>query len=250
MLHTLILVGSLIPGFLGDPVPESLAPLLSAPRSPLETIVERWAADRRDVGRRFPVEASERRWEKLRAFGREWRERLDALDFDALDTEGKVDYLLLDNSLKDDLARLDREEREAKQFAPLVPFAPPLVALVKAKQNLEPVDPESAAELLAKLKSQIAEAKKAAEAPQGGRRHPQAGRRPRRRGRRGSTLGAEPMVPILRRLRPHLLLVDEEPPTARRTRPSPNTRPTSARRWAVARGTVTRSTATRSAATV
>src|SRR4051794_34219711 len=102
-----------------DPAVGPLAPLIDTPRSPLETVVERWSADRMAVARRFPVEASPARRDRLRRFAEAWRKRLEEVDFDALPTEGKVDYLLLDNELKADLARLDREEKRSKEAAPL-----------------------------------------------------------------------------------------------------------------------------------
>ena len=146
-----------------DPVVGPAAPLMESSRSPLESVVERWAADRQAVARRFPVEASARRRDRLRQFAEAWRKRLEEIDFDGLNTEGKVDYLLLDNALNRDLAHLDRDGMKAKDTAPLLPFADALTRLVEAKQRIEPVDPEAAAVVLAEVKAQIAEARKGAE---------------------------------------------------------------------------------------
>jgi len=151
-----------------EPLVEPLAPLVAATRSPLESVVERWSSDRQAVARRSPVASSPARRERLRSFAQVWRKRLEELDFAALNTEGKVDYILLDNALKNDLARLDREERDAREFATLVPFSGPLVALIEARQRIEPVDHEAAAELLSKVKNLVAEARKAAEAAKPG----------------------------------------------------------------------------------
>jgi uncharacterized protein (DUF885 family) len=146
-----------------DPAVGPLAPLMETARSPLETAVERWAADRQAVARRFPVEASPNRRDRLRKFAEAWRKRLEEVDFDGLNTEGKVDYLLLDNALKRDLARLDRDDKKAAATAPVLPFAEGLIRLVEAKQKLEPVDPEGAAIALAEAKTRLAEARKGAE---------------------------------------------------------------------------------------
>lgn len=151
-----------------DPVVGPLGPLIDAPRSPLETVVERWSADRMAVARRHPVDASPTRRDRLRRFAEAWRKRLEEVDLDALPTEGKVDYVLLDNALKADLARLDREEKRSKETAPLVPFAEGLTKLIEARAQLEPVDSEAAAEWLATVKGQIADSRKSAEAKKGG----------------------------------------------------------------------------------
>ena len=93
-----------------------IAPLMDTARSPLEsrrrTLGGRPA---RPLPRRFPVEASPHRRDRLRRFAEAWRKRLEEIDFDGLNTEGKVDYLLLDNALKRDIARLDRDDEKARQ---------------------------------------------------------------------------------------------------------------------------------------
>lgn len=164
MVHVLAFVPLLVAlSSADDPVVGPPAALMETSRSPLESVVERWAADHQAVVRRFPVEASARRRDRLRQFAEAWRKRLEEIDFDGLNTEGKVDYLLLDNALKRDLARLDLDDKKAKDTAPLLPFAEALTRLIEAKQRIEPIDPEAAAVVLAEVKAQIAEAKKGAE---------------------------------------------------------------------------------------
>ncbi len=151
-----------------DPAVGPISALLQKPTSELAPVVERFSADRFAVGRKYPVHLSPARRDRLREFARAWRKRLEESDFATLTVEGKVDYLLLDNALKSDLAKLDREERQAKEIAALVPFGEAVTALVEARQRNEPVDPEAAAETLAKVKAQVAEAKKAAESKKDG----------------------------------------------------------------------------------
>ncbi len=151
-----------------DPVVEPIAPLVQKPSSEMAAVVERFEADRSAVGRRYPIASSPSRRERLRAFANAWRDRLREAEFDGLSTEGKVDYLLLDNELKADLGRLDREERQAKEEAALLPFADAIIALTEARQRLDPVDPEAAAEVVSRIKVQVAEARKGVEGKKDG----------------------------------------------------------------------------------
>ena len=164
---SLILILSCGPLFAGDPediAAPPLGPLIAAPSSEMAPVVDQWSADRRAVARGFPVDLSEARRERLRRFDRAWRDRLGDLDFDDLSLEAKVDYLLLDNDLKANLAQLDRDQRQAEEIAPFLPFAETIAGLVEARRLLEPLDSEAAADALAKIRDKADEARKAIEA--------------------------------------------------------------------------------------
>ena len=157
-----------------DPEVGPVADVIRGSSSELGPVVVRFEEDRKSVAARFPIASSPLRRERLRSFSKAWRDRLREAEFDGLGTEAKVDYLLLDNELKSGLARLDREERLAKEEAPLLPFSDAIVALVEARSRLDPVDPEAASEVVARLKTQVAEARKNRRGTQGRRRDRQA----------------------------------------------------------------------------
>lgn len=147
-----------------DPFVGPLAPLIERPSSEMAGAVDRWSADRNAVGRRYPFESSPARRDRLEKFAEAWRSRLKELDFDSLSLEGKVDYLLLDNELKADLARLDRNGRQAEEMAPLIPFSETITGALEARRRLEPLDAEAAADRLSRVKEQVDGALKAVEA--------------------------------------------------------------------------------------
>src|SRR5262245_42194969 len=68
----------------------ALAPLVGGAASELRDVVERYAADRAALFRRYDADYSPARRARLRAFYTGWRARLGELDFDALSQEGKV----------------------------------------------------------------------------------------------------------------------------------------------------------------
>ncbi|MFW6078886.1 MAG: DUF885 family protein [Gemmatimonadota bacterium] len=126
-------------------------------RSPigLQAVVERYVDDRGALGRRYDAGYSASRREAFRAFHREWLDRLDGLDFDALDREARVDFLLLENEIEHALAELDREAELLAEAGPLLPFASTIHALHDARRDLQRIDPRAAARTLDDLADTI-----------------------------------------------------------------------------------------------
>ncbi len=127
--------------------------------SDMRELVGRWAADRGSVRRSFPDAGSPGRFERFEAFTREWLGELEALDFESLDREGRVDWLLLCSELEHELARLAHERIRLAEIEPLVPFGPRILALEEARLLMEPLDPELAADELHALERTVQEEK-------------------------------------------------------------------------------------------
>ena len=125
-------------------VPDVLA-LVARPRSEVAPVLERWSTDRAALGRRYAVEYSPERRERFRSFYRGWQAELQRLPFEKLSRPGQVDFLLLDNKVRYELALLDREQKLAAEMAPLLPFAPTLFALVEERRRFVRPAPADAA---------------------------------------------------------------------------------------------------------
>ena len=79
-----------------------LAALLS-PRgteSELRDIVNRFNADESALGRRWTVDYAPMRRARFREFYHGWQSRLRELDFDKLSQQGRIDYVLMNHSLR------------------------------------------------------------------------------------------------------------------------------------------------------
>jgi hypothetical protein len=134
---------------------EAAAQQPPAAASELRDTVERYAADRAALQRRYGVPFAPARRERLRAFADGWRERLARMDFERLGGEGRVDYVLLDHELRYQLALLEREDRLYAQTAPWLPFAGAIMDLEAARRSMEPVDPAAVARTLAALARRV-----------------------------------------------------------------------------------------------
>jgi hypothetical protein len=127
------------------------------PESELRDVVARYTIDRAALARRWDVDYSVARRERMREFQRQWQARLADLDFDALGLEGKIDHVLLANEVRFALELLEREERLAAEMQTFLPFYDAIVKQEEARRAFEPVDPPSAAASLAALTETIAD---------------------------------------------------------------------------------------------
>ncbi|MFT4605799.1 MAG: hypothetical protein ACI9W4_002543, partial [Rhodothermales bacterium] len=98
-------------------------------QSHFRVAVERFRADLSVLHRRYDVPMSATRRDRLRSFYGDWLSALAASDFEALNHEGQVDYVLLRNRLDFNLEMLRQEEATREVMAPLMPFSKELEQL-------------------------------------------------------------------------------------------------------------------------
>jgi len=137
-----------------------LATLLNRPASELRDLVDRVAIDRRDLGRRWPVNYSTAQLGVFRGFYTAWQSRLRDVEFDKLSQDGKVDYLLLRNRLGHELSLLGREEARFAEMAALVPFAVTIMDLFERQRRMETVVPDAMARTVSDIATAAAAATK------------------------------------------------------------------------------------------
>jgi hypothetical protein len=147
--------------------PPALAPLVefAGAESTLRVAVLRYAQDVAAVKRRYPVAYSPARIERLRKLADGWRQRLESLDFAALNFEGQVDYLALRNRILHDLELARLDEQRAAQMAPLLPFFEDIRLLQEQRFDRKRVEPRVAAATLDKVTRQVGELTKALKEP-------------------------------------------------------------------------------------
>jgi len=117
--------------------------------------IREYQADQNGVSRFYDLEWSEERFERLERLYNEWRQKLKALDFDALDQQGRIDYLLLHNKLNSQSADLRLEKEWLEQMKELLPFRRPLLDLEIARRRMALVDSPAAAEIIGAIPDQV-----------------------------------------------------------------------------------------------
>ena len=124
-------------------------------QSDLRVAVERYAADGAALRRRYDVPLSPVLRQRQREFYESWLSRLREVDFDGLNHEGKVDYVLLRTRIDFELEMLVEEEKHAAEMAALVPFARTIQELQERRRERLDVEARAAAQTLADLNVEI-----------------------------------------------------------------------------------------------
>lgn len=90
-------------------------------------LIAQYRADVGALGRLYNFPFSERRTDDFRKLYHSWLSRLDAVDFDGLNRGQRVDWHLLHDMVKDDLARLELDAEREAEVLPLIPDFSPLL---------------------------------------------------------------------------------------------------------------------------
>jgi uncharacterized protein (DUF885 family) len=127
-----------------------------AQSSELRELVERFVADRDELLRFYSVTGSDLQVRRMREFYGAWAKRLDAMPYDGLGTEGRVDWQLLTREVAYEQKLLDREDTRGKEMSPLIPFAGDIANLQESRRLMQPVDPQRSAATLDRVLKQVA----------------------------------------------------------------------------------------------
>lgn len=130
---------------------------LAAPPAPegLADLIREYSTDRADLRRFYPVEFSPVRLDRFDRFEQEWRSRLHALDFEALDADAKVDYVLLGQQLDYEAKERALLRSRGAAEAALLPCAGELLGLEEARWKLAKIDAAKIAARFAALAGEI-----------------------------------------------------------------------------------------------
>jgi uncharacterized protein (DUF885 family) len=140
----------------GDYVPPEISSMTAPRSSELRELVERFVTDRDELLHFYSVAGSELQVRRLQEFYSAWRKRLDAMDYDKLGTEGRVDWLLMQKQLVYEQKLLERQEARSLEMAPLIPFAGDIARLQESRRLMEPVDAQGSAAAIDKMVKQVA----------------------------------------------------------------------------------------------
>lgn len=141
-----------------------LAALAAPQSSELRELVDRYRTDLAALERFYNVPASALRLQRFKAFNEAWLARLDAVDYEKLGVEGRIDWHLLRTHLRYDNALLDRAAARNAEMAPLLPFADAIARLQENRRQFLPVKASESAVTLDKIRRDVLQARAAAEA--------------------------------------------------------------------------------------
>lgn len=118
--------------------------------------VRRVQADLGEINTFYNISISPTRRNRLDKFYDDELVSLGETDFDALNQQDRVDYILLRNFLRQHKAQLTSERDADKDMAPLLPFAAIIVSLCEHRERVKPIQPEHIASKLDHVNNLIA----------------------------------------------------------------------------------------------
>lgn len=148
----------LIIGFAFLSVGTTLARSASAPKQTearLPGLIERYSADRRSLEQTYAISFSPQKLDRMEAFFQEEQRALSTVAFDELSHEDKLDYLLLQNSLRGELDEISLRRQQTATMAPLLPFAPTIEDIMDRQRKMLRPEAEKTAGVLTALVRQI-----------------------------------------------------------------------------------------------
>ncbi len=135
-----------------------------SPTLSLRELIEEYAADQKSLERTHTIRLSATTIDRLDRFNREWLTRLESVEFDGLDSVGKVDYVLLHRHVRHEIRELELRRAERADAIAFVPFADSAIALDEERKRMSDIDPRAAADALDRLATEIGSARNNLEA--------------------------------------------------------------------------------------
>jgi uncharacterized protein (DUF885 family) len=134
------------------------------PPSRLRGVVEKFGQDYGSINRFYTAQTSSIRAVRFRQLYTDYLSLLQRLDFDSLNRDEQIDYVLFKNYLDHEQKELVRFEDQLAEMLPILPFAKTISDLEDTRRRLETIDPAKTAAALTELSKHIDDTQKALEA--------------------------------------------------------------------------------------
>ncbi len=119
--------------------------LLTVNTNRLAPILERYLTDLRTLHRKYSLAMSALCSVRIKAFYSSWFSALIDFDFDSLNKEERIDYILFRNHLKFQIRKLDQQSDQLAEMSELIPFAASILELEEMRIQMIWIEPEAAA---------------------------------------------------------------------------------------------------------
>ncbi len=125
------------------------------PPSRLRGVIEKYNQDYGSINRFYTAETSANRAARLKQLYSDHLTLINGLNFDALNHDEQIDYVLFKNYLQHELKELARYGAQLKEMGIIIPFANIINDLEDERRTLKDIDPAKAAQTLDNLSKQI-----------------------------------------------------------------------------------------------
>lgn len=125
------------------------------PPSRLRGVIEKYDEDHGSINRFYTAQTSANRVARFRQLYNDYLGMLGRLNFDSLNSDEQIDYVLFKNYLDHEQKELGRFESQLAEMAPILPFAKTINDLEDTRRRLETLDPAKTAAALTELRKEI-----------------------------------------------------------------------------------------------
>lgn len=153
----ILLLSSCVP-VLGQQADEISA--YNEPPSRLRGVIEKFGQDYGSVNRFHTAQTSPIRTARFRQLYSDYASLLRRLNFDSLNDDEQIDYVLFANYLDHEGKELVRFEKQLAEMGAILPFAKTISDLEDTRRRLEAIDPAKTAALLTDLAKHISDTQK------------------------------------------------------------------------------------------
>ncbi|MBI3194045.1 MAG: DUF885 family protein [Ignavibacteriae bacterium] len=129
--------------------------MLDTSSSDLRIFIERYMSDYEGIDRSYSLSMSPLRQSFLSDLYESWKKKLSDINFEALNQDGKIDYILFRNHLELEVLQMQIQANLWKETESLLPFASTIIALNDTRRKMESINPEQLAIRLTALNNQI-----------------------------------------------------------------------------------------------
>lgn len=138
----------------------------ASPENPsrLRATIEQFSQDVGAFNRLYSAETSPNRSERFALLYSDYLSALAELNFESLNHDEQVDYLLLANHLRRERREIEREKVKFDEMAQILPFARTISDLEDQRRRLESIDPAKTAAQLDSMSRQITDTQKSIDA--------------------------------------------------------------------------------------
>jgi len=135
--------------------PKNSSAISKARGSNLQELVREFETDWRSVAGFYDLPWSEVRFNRLDTLFKGWQDRLKTVDFEALNQQGRIDYLLVRNKLEHELAAVALARKRLAEMEELLSFRAPIQKFESARWRMETVDAQAAASEISGLPDKV-----------------------------------------------------------------------------------------------
>src|ERR1043166_6836570 len=138
-------------------------PCRGADSAEMPDVIRRYTADHHVVARAYELPWSQTRFDRFEKLYRDWQGQEAALDFDSLNQDGRLDYILLRNELAAELNQQTLQRERLKEMEELLSFRSAIQELETARWRMEPLNAQAAATKVSELAERVKKLKERVE---------------------------------------------------------------------------------------